>query len=171
MCNKNRTLMISTLIGVTLWIVYIFENEMATYGIYTLVDYGTHEILSMVPFVCMITTSVFLLILVRDMVRNKQIKSNMVISILLSVVLFLQVQFLVEKLNTVSVITVAQVVSIDSQRKEITIANDDLGNVVLTCPMIIFELLEVDKEYLITYEKNNQSSSQGNVNLIQIFEE
>ncbi len=170
MNNKKCRLMASMLICIALWVVYIFENEMSRYGIYTLVDYGIHEILSIVPFICVIANIVFISNIVRDMIKNKRIYSNIVVTILLSITLLLQVQFFIEKFNTITIIAITQVISVDADKEEITISSGN-KDIVLTCPMPILKLLEVDGEYLITYETTNESSNKGNVNQIQIIKD
>ena len=168
MKNKKYLSVIIGLIGICLWIIYIFEKEMSNYGIYTLVNYSVHEILSIVPFLCILATIALLFIWIKDSIKHKNFKSHIAILLLLSVSLLFQGNYVISQSNTASTSTVAKVVNIDSQKKEIVISNE-LGEVVLDCPMTIFMLLEVDKEYLISYLHEKEGPSKGKVNLVQII--
>lgn len=154
------------LIGICLWIIYIFEKEMSNYGIYTLVNYNVHEILSIIPFFCILVTIAWIFILIKDSIKHKKFKPHIAMLLLLSVSLLFQGNYVVSQSNIASTSTVARVVNIDSQKEEIVI-NNELGEIVLACPMTIFILLEVDKEYLISYLHEKEKPSKGKVNLIQ----
>lgn len=166
--NKGPSIAV-ILAGVCLWIVYLFDREMSHWGIYTIVDYNTHELLAIVPLVCMLGTIVWLIVLITASIKNKNFKSNMVMIVLLTILLAMQGNSVISQSNTVSTVTVARVVNIEPQKEEITIRNE-LGEVVLNCPMPIFELLELDKEYLIDYQHQKETLNKGKVNLVQIID-
>lgn len=166
MKNKKHLSVIIGLVGICLWITYIFEKEMSNYGIYTLVNYSVHEILSIVPIFCILATIAWLFILIKDSIKHKNFKLNIITLLLLSVLLIFQANYIVSQFNTSSTATVAKVLNIDSQKEKIVISNGS-GEVVLDCPMTIFVLLEVDKEYLISYLHEKENPSKGKVSLIQ----
>lgn len=47
---KQSKRFIILLSGLCLWTFFIFQEEMANYGIYTLVSYSLHEVASLIPF-------------------------------------------------------------------------------------------------------------------------
>lgn len=156
------------LVGVCLWIMFIFEREMANYGIYSLVNYSTHEIMSIIPFICILVTVIWLVVLVVKSRKNKTFKENIIVISLLLVVSFLQIGYVFSQTNQITISTVAYVESIDPTKNEIVI-NKSGKQIFLECPMTIFELLETDKEYLITYQSKKDNSNEGKVNLVQLI--
>lgn len=156
------------LVGICLWIVFLFEREMANYGIYTLVSYRTHEILSIVPLVCILITTIWFIILIVKIIKGKTFKKNIVFLSILLIVLLLQIGYVSSQENQISISTVAYVVSIDPTKGEIII-NTSGEQISLKCPMTIYELLEINKEYLITYQSKKDKLTDGNVNLIQLI--
>lgn len=108
MKNKKYLSVIIGLIGICLWIIYIFEKEMSNYGIYTLVNYNVHEILSIVPFFCILVTIAWLYILIKDSIKHKKNKPHIAMLLLLSVALLFQGNYVVSQSNTASTSTVAR---------------------------------------------------------------
>lgn len=151
---------ITTIIFISLWLVYLFEAELAKYGIYTIVPYNVHEILAIVPLLSIILTIICLLVLIERKIKP-------VFLLIAIVFLVAQVNYLYEQSNVVSITTIAEVTSI--RTGEITIKND-AGEVDLECPMLIYKLLETGKEYLIDYETNSNNTSIGEVNIIQMLD-
>ena len=167
--NKKLGLsLLSLLVGLCLWILFIFEEEMANYGIYTLANYSTHEIMSIIPFVCILVTITWFVISVVKAIKNKTFKENAIVLSLLVMALFLQISYVFSKINQITISTVAYVESINPTKEEIVI-NESGEQVILECPMIIFELLETDEEYLITYQCKKDNSKEGKVNLVQLI--
>lgn len=165
MKKPKHTSFILGLIGLSLWIIYLFEKEMSNYGIYSLVDYNVHEILSLVPLMSILVTMIWLLMLIKESLKHKNNKPYIALFIL-SIALFFQGNYLLSQYNQVSRSTVARVINIDSQKEEISISSD-LGEAILDCPMTIFTLLEADKEYLISYLHEKENPNKGKVNLVQ----
>lgn len=54
--NKNRTMIHIIFIGILLWGFYSIQDEFAKYGMYQLISYRVHEIASLIPLLCTLTT-------------------------------------------------------------------------------------------------------------------
>lgn len=169
MKNSKYTTTIVSFVGIILWIIYLFEKEMSNYGIYSLVSYNTHEILSMVPLLSLVVTFIWLILIIKTSITKHEIKSNMIVLIILSALLVIQGGYIQSQSKMVSTSTVAKVTDINPQEETVTIDNA-LGVVVLECPMVIFKLLEIDQTYLITYQHKKDNKTSGKVNLMQVIE-
>lgn len=168
----NRRLsssLIILLVVVCLWILFIFEGEMENYGIYTLVNYSTHEILLIIPLSCILVTTIWFLIVIVKSIKTKSFKENAIVVSMLVVALFFQVSYIFSQSNQIHIDTVAYVENIDSTKEEIVI-NKSGERVVLKCPMTIFELLKINEEYLISYQCKEDNPDVGKINLVQLIE-
>lgn len=133
------------LVGLCLWSIFLLENEMSNYGIYTLVDYKVHGVTSLIPFICICGTVIWFIISLIKSIKNKTLKGNVVIMSLLITALVAQGGYLLYISNQMLISTVAYIESVDPMKEEIIINNGG-GQVILECPMTIYELLEVNKE-------------------------
>lgn len=169
MNKKLMPLLLSLSVGVSLWILFIFEGEMANYGIYTLVNYSAHEIMSLIPLGCIAVTLIWLVTTILKSINAKDLKGNAIALALLILASLLQIGYFSSQANQVSISTVARVERIDPVQSEIIVSKDG-EEVTLNCPMTIFRLLEEDKEYLITYRVKKDTQNVGKVHLIQLLE-
>ena len=168
MYKKLCSSLLLFLVGICLWIVFLFEGEMANYGIYTLVNYRTHEIMSIVPLVCILITTIWFITLIVKSIKGKTFKKNIIFLSILLIVFLLQIGYVSSQVNQISISTVAYVESINSTKGEIII-NTSGEQILLKCPITIYELLEVNKEYLITYQSKKDNLTDGNVILVQLI--
>lgn len=157
------------LVGILLWVLFLCDAGMARFGIYTMVSYPIHEVISTFPYFCILVTIIWLSLLVAKSIKAKTFKENAIVISLLTVAFFLQGGYMSAQANLSGTVTSAFVESIDPVKEEIVITNDN-GKVTLECPMIIFSLLEIDKEYSIMYEWKKNNPTVGKVNLIQLIE-
>lgn len=169
MNRRLSSLLIFLLVGVCLWILFIFEGEMANYGIYTLVNYNTHEILALIPFVCILVSIIWFLVVTVKSIKTKNYKDNAIAISLLVAALFFQISYISSQSNQIYIDTVAYVERIDPTKEEIVI-NKSGERVLLECPMTIFELLKVNEEYLISYQCKKNNPNVGKANLVQLIE-
>ena len=87
--KKNRRI-ITFLIGIYLWTLYIFQNEMADYGMYTVISYRTHEVASVIPFLCIGVTIIWFAYLLLRIMKKQVDKSDKVFIIILLGLVLLQ---------------------------------------------------------------------------------
>lgn len=161
--NRNR---IKILIGLSLWLLYICDSEMARYGIYTIFSYNVHELLSAVPFLCFLFTVGWLIVLFIRSVRGKNIKSNLSLIILLLVFCVAQFSYIHNQSQTVSTTCIATINSIDTQKLEIEI-NAGERTITLDCPMLLIDILKTDgTEYCITFEWIKTKPRYGKLSMI-----
>lgn len=164
MGTKNYKRIIFLLCGLCLWGFYIFQNEMAKYGFYTLVNYGVHEIASFIPLVLTIFTIGWFLYSIRK-------QSSKMFSIILFLLCVLQGMYIYNDSKTITTITTATVVSISKEQDTIEINIGSSENLItLKCPMLVSELLEENEKYLITYEWNQKRPDKRELCMIQAID-
>lgn len=167
MKEKNSKSILIIIAGLALWILYLCDAEMARYGIYTIVSYNTHEVLSAVPLLSIIITAVWLVALIAKSGREKNIKSHMVLSVVLLVLCAAQVMYIQNNYQTVNTSLVTNIDKIDKDKMEIVIKTEEY-DLILDCPMIVLDLLKTDgTEYVITYEWNKKSPGYGRLCIVQ----
>lgn len=57
--EKRSKRAVVLLCGIGLWIFYLFQQELAEYGLYTIISYNVHELASVIPFLCMGTAVIW----------------------------------------------------------------------------------------------------------------
>ncbi|HWT76280.1 MAG TPA: hypothetical protein VN258_16390 [Mobilitalea sp.] len=163
--NIYRILLLS--IGLILWLIFLCDHEMSRYGIYTIFSYNMHELLSMVPFLCLIFTFCWLISIIVVSVRNKDIKSDIFFGILLLVLCVSQFIYIHNQSQIRITSIVTSIEKIDREKLEIIIDTQEYS-LTLDCPMLVQDLLQTDgTEYLITYENNKTSTKHGKICMIQ----
>jgi glucan phosphoethanolaminetransferase (alkaline phosphatase superfamily) len=166
MKEKSKGVLI-IIIGIILWMAYLYDSDMSRYGIYTFFSYNTHEVLSIIPLLSIIITGVLILSLVTKIIREKSIKSHKFFCILLIVLFISQTMYIINKNQTVTTSFVTSINRINIDKMEIVI-NTDKYDLTLDCPMIVLDLLKTDgTEYGITYEWNKKNPSYGKLCIVQ----
>ncbi len=145
-----------------LWTVYLCDQEMARYGIYTLFPYALHEIFSVIPLLLTAATAVWLLITLVSSIRRKAFAQNILLLALLAGCLFAQSYMLAARSHKVSVTGIATMRSIHPQALEAVAVKQDGSTITLEIPALLSEMLRTDgSEYLIRYEYDSRSPSRG----------
>lgn len=163
---KRKSILI-ILTGLVLWILYLCDAEMSRYGIYTIFSYNIHEIISIIPLLSIIITIIWLVSLVSIMLKSKNIKANILLTILLLVLSIGQMMYISNRSQTVISSFVTNIDKINAEKMEIIIETDK-GNLTLYCPMIVLGALKTDDtEYYITYERNKKNPSYGKLCIVQ----
>jgi hypothetical protein len=158
---------LSIIIGVFLWMIYLFDAEMSRYGIYTIFSYRTHEMMSIIPFVCIIITAIWLLAVVIKVIKEKNIKSHLILGIILLVFFVVQTKYIYNAFQTVSTSFVTSIERIESDKMSIVI-NSNGNELTLECPQIVLEVFKTDgTEYGITYEWNKSNPNHGKLCIAQ----
>ena len=155
------------IIGIILWMAYLYDSDMSRYGIYTIFSYNTHELLSIIPLLSIIITGVWILYLAIKFIREKIIKSHKLFCIFLIVLFIGQTMYIINRNQTVTTSFVTSIDRINTDKMEIVI-NTDKYDLALDCPMIVLDLLKTDgTEYGITYEWNKKNPSYGKLCIVQ----
>jgi hypothetical protein len=101
------------------------------------------------------------------MIKEKNIKPNMLLTTLLLVLCIGQTMYLSNGFQTVSTSFVTNIDKINTDKMEIIIKTDRY-DLTLDCPMIVLDLLKTDgTEYGITYEWNKKNPSHGKLCIAQ----
>jgi hypothetical protein len=151
--------------GLILWILYLCDIEMSRYGIYTIFSYNVHELLSLVPLVCIIITTGWLIFIITKTAKNKNIKLDIFLCILLFVLCGSQIIYINNRYQTRSTTFVSSIKSIEKQEIFIDMEEYDL---TLDCPMLVQDLLKTDGTvYSITYEWSKSNPNYGKLCMIQ----
>lgn len=86
-------------------------------------------------------------------------------------IIFLLGHYVYQEASGVSVTVAATVESVDMQKGEIVIKDPEGKAVALESPELVNGMIETDgQEYLITYEKNGETSELRKVQVISVFE-
>ncbi len=151
------------LLGVCLWIIYIFQEEMARYGMYTVVGYRMHEIFNFMPECCMLTTVLWLCYLLKRLIRRRSIKPDALFAVILIGALVLQGDYIEQKYDTHSTtLLIAEVVSVYNRHNEIVVRDIEGNEITLECPQLVKRMLaKGGQKYTITYEWQNDDPYHG----------
>lgn len=168
---KQSKRIIILLFGLLLWIFFIFQEEMANYGLYTLVNYSTHEIAVFIPYLGIILTTAWAIYLLICIVKKRSDKSDKVFVAVLSALVILQGAYLHNVSNTQTTSVLVTVESIDEQQGEIVAVgvgqHDAVGKIVLKTPMLASHMMKTDgQEYYITYEHYKNNPTKGTLHMV-----
>lgn len=166
MSGKYKNVLI-ILIGFILWILYLCDTEMSRYGIYTIFSYNTHEIMSALPLLIILITLVWLITLLSVMVREKNVKTHILLVIVLFVLFIGQSMYIINRYQTMNTTFITSIDRINNDKMEVVINTDGHG-LTLECPMIVLGILKTDgTEYIITYEWNRKNPNRGKLCMVQ----
>lgn len=164
---KQSKRIIILLFGLCLWTFFIFQEEMANYGIYTLVSYSLHEIASLIPFISIGFTAAWAIILLIRIVKKKYDPSDKIFAAVLLALVILQGRYLHQLSNICTTTALVTVESINEQQGEILVVgvdgHTDAGHkIVLKAPMLAYHMMEIDgRTYCITYGHNKSNPTEG----------
>lgn len=164
--KRIRRIAISVM-GVCLWIIYLLESELSGYGIYTFISYQIHELISLLPFILIGITLIWLIILVIRIVKKKNDKEDMLFTAILLIFAVLQGDFIFQSYNTSTNFIRATVENIDSVNGEIEIRNETGQTILLDAPELVRNMVCTDgTEYFITYRFDKTSRLEGKLQMI-----
>lgn len=165
--TKQSKRIIVLLSGVCLWIFYLFQEEMANYGIYTLVNYSLHEAASLIPYLSIGLTTAWAVYFLVCVVKKKLDQSDKLFAAVLLFLVILQGGYLHHVSNICTSTLVVTIESINEQQGEIVaVGVDGYGGagkqIVLKTPMLAYHMMETDgQEYYITYGHNKNNPTEG----------
>jgi hypothetical protein len=126
-----------------------------------------HEFLALVPFVGVVITLCWLIYIFIKCIRKKEIRSNLLLGILILTLGIAQISYIGNRSQLTYVSSVAKIENINEEKMEIVI-NTGRNKLTLDCPMLVQYLLKTDgTEYYITYEWNKSHPNQGKLCMIQ----
>lgn len=156
------------IIGALLWGFYIIQEEFADYGMYQLISYRTHEISSLIPFLCiLVSIGCAVYLLVRFIKKNSD-TAEKVLLIVFGLCLVMQISYIKEQSNIMSTTAVCTVEEVNRNGGTIVVSIDNGdGTIALKCPMLVRGLVEQRQQYLISYTWHKNTPDEGKLNMIQ----
>lgn len=170
--EKRSRRIIALLCGICLWIFYIFQEEMANYGMYTVISYQMHEIASIIPILLMGATIGWFIYILYKMIKKKSDGADKVFIIILLGLVLLQGSYVRQMSKQVTTTTLVVIERIDGENNRIIVQNEDLSlRVKLESPMLVNDMLETDgQKYLVTYVWHEGKPNEGKLQMIQRVE-
>ena len=159
-------------IGALVWLIYMYEEEMARYAMYPLLSYRDHEIMALVPMLGILITVVWIVRLVIRLIKKQSDKSDVPFLAVLCLVLVLQCGYLHEQYQLVYTSTIVTIEKVDTFNEIITvrILGDDQV-IELKSPDVINYLLETNgQQYGLSYTHHKNDNYHGTVDIIQLID-
>lgn len=168
---KQGKRIIILLIGLCLWIFFIFQEEMAKYGLYTLIDYSIHEMSVFIPYLGIGLAAVWVIYLLTGIVKKRADRSDKIFAAVLSALVILQGSYLRHRSDIQTTSVLVTVESIDKQQGEIVAVGVDqyavVGEIVLKTPMLATHMMGTDgQEYYITYGHYKNNPTEGTLYMV-----
>ncbi len=173
MNEKVKKSLFIILIGIWMWTIFIFQNELANYGLYTIIDWSFYEVMTAIPLFFGIGSVVWFIKLMIKSRKTKTFNDNKIILVTLFFAIILQLAYVINSSNQVETSMIAYVVSIDQNNSEIVIMKNenmleyDTEEIKLECPIVIIELLQEGEQYMFTYTTSKDKPNEGVVLLAQ----
>lgn len=167
MDNTKAKRIIILLIGTCLWTFYILQNELANYGIYSVVSYQIHEIASVIPMLCFCVSIIWFIKLLYTSIKKKS--KDVLFAIVLLCILLLQGSYLNSMSKEWSTTCVVKIVSIDEAQNRLVVEQVESGKVIeLESLMLVNNMVEPEGQtYLVTYSWNEKNPDKGKLRMIQ----
>lgn len=169
MQERGLIRIIIVLSGALLWVAYLFDVVCSRYAIYEVMDYGAHELLSMLPYVSALATAVWLVITLVKGARRKNLRRELAFCGVLAVLLAVQWGYLIERSHRSTTTVLAQVtetVLVPAQGLQAVIRHPEGYEITLWCPQLAWELLQLGREYLVTYEWDDRMPREGTLCMV-----
>lgn len=170
--KKQSKRIIVILSGLCLWIFFIFQEEMANYGIYTLVSYSLHEAASLIPFLSIGLTAAWAAYLLICVVKKTSDRSDKIFAAVFLALVVLQGCYLHHVSNACTSTAFVMVESINERQGEVVAVGvdgyADAGHrMVLKAPMLACHMLETNGQtYLITYGHHKNNPTEGTLYMV-----
>lgn len=172
--TKTTKRIIGIAVGLLLWAFFLIQEEFAFYGIYSLISYGVHEISSLIPLACLLTTVIWLVILIKHTIQKKTVIADKWFALLLVVLLVFQASYFHTQKQKVSATMVVTIESVDAQNGTITVINangDDKHIIVLEAPDLFRNMVVVGKQqYVASYDYYKDNPNEGKLSGLTIIE-
>lgn len=173
--NKTAKRVIGILVMLLLWVFFIFQEEMAFYGIYSLINYSVHEISTIIPYLCMAVIFVWLIATIIRMIKKQADKNDKIFVVILIAFLVMHMGFFYNQIQTATTTTVVTVESVDLQNGTITVSNEteyDNYTIELDAPEFVINMVEVNNQkYIVTYQHKLENTNEGKLSTIKLLQE
>lgn len=173
--NKTAKRVIGILVMLLLWVFFIFQEEMAFYGIYSLINYSVHEISTIIPYLCMAVIFVWLIATIIRMIKKQADKNDKIFVVILIAFLVMHMGFFYNQIQTATTTTVVTVESVDLQKGTITVSNEteyDNYTIELDAPEFVINMVEVNNQkYIVTYQHKLENTNEGKLSTIKLLQE
>lgn len=162
----KKALRIGIFLGILVfsWMFFLLEEELAFYGIYTLIDYRVHEIAAIIPILAIPATVIFLIIEIIAIVKKKGDKSSKWLVLLFVCLIVLQSSWFVVRADNVSTSITGVVVEVEPAEGIIVIEKTYGEQKILTeleAPSTFCNMLEVGETYFFTYIHDKDAPHRG----------
>lgn len=173
--NKTAKRVIGILVMLLLWVFFIFQEEMAFYGIYSLINYSVHEISTFIPYLCMAVIFVWLIATIIRMIKKQADKNDKIFVVVLIAFLVIHMGFFYNQIQNATTTTVVTVESVDLQKGTITVSNEteyDNYTIELDAPELVINMVEInDQKYIVTYQHKLENINEGKLSTIKLLQE
>lgn len=173
--NKTAKRVIGILVMLLLWVFFIFQEEMAFYGIYSIINYSVHEISTFIPYLCMAAIFVWLIATIIRLIKKQSDKNDKIFVVVLIAFLVLHMGFFYNQIQTATTTTVVTVESVDLQKGTITVSNEteyDNYTIDLEAPELVINMVEInDQKYIVTYQHKLENINEGKLSTIKLLQE
>ena len=162
----KKALRVGIFIGILAfsWMFFLFEEELAFYGIYTLIDYRVHEIAAIIPMLAIPTTVIFLVVEIVAIVKKKGDKSSKWLVLLFVCLIVLQSSWFAARADDVSTSVIGVVLEVDPSEGIIVIEKAYGEQKILAeleAPGTFCNMLEVGETYSFTYIHDKNEPHRG----------
>lgn len=173
--NKTAKRVIGILVMLLLWVFFIFQEEMAFYGIYSLINYSVHEISTFIPYLCMAVIFVWLIATIIRMIKKQADKNDKIFVVVLIAFLVMHMGFFYNQIQNATTTSVVTVESVDLQKGTITVSNEteyDNYTIELDAPELVINMVEInDQKYIVTYQHKLENINEGKLSTIKLLQE
>lgn len=173
--NKTAKRIIGILVILLLWVFFIFQEEMAFYGIYSLVNYNVHEISTYIPYFCTAVIFIWIVVTIRRMIKKQSDKNDKIFVVVLIALLAMHMGFFYNLMQTSTTTTVVTVESVNLQKGTITVSNEteyDNNIIELDAPELVINMVEIkDQKYIVTYQHKSEDINEGKLSTIKLLQE
>lgn len=173
--NKTAKRVIGILVMLLLWVFFIMQEEMAFYGIYSLINYSVHEISTFIPYLCMAVIFVWLIATIIRMIKKQADKNDKIFVVVLIAFLVIHMGFFYNQIQNATTTTVVTVESVDLQKGTITVSNEteyDNYTIELDAPELVINMVEInDQKYIVTYQHKLENINEGKLSTIKLLQE
>lgn len=173
--NKTAKRVIGILVMLLLWVFFIFQEEMAFYGIYSLINYSVHEISTFIPYLCMAVIFVWLIATIIRMIKKQADKNDKIFVVVLIAFLVIHMGFFYNQIQNATTTSVVTVESVDLQKGTITVSNEteyDNYTIELDAPELVINMVEInDQKYIVTYQHKLENINEGKLSTIKLLQE
>ena len=147
---------------------YILQNELANYGIYSVVSYQTHEIASIIPGVCICGSIIWFVGLLYSSIKKKK-SSDILFAAILMCIILLQGIYLHSMSKEYSTTSVVKIVSMDEEQNHLVVEQVENGKLIEPeSLMLVNNMVEPEGQtYLVTYSWNEKNPNKGKLRMIE----